>query len=42
MNRFKPEYNMLTKAGSNLNLKHYKQTLDKFKSRKLSTETYLT
>jgi len=35
---FKPEYNILAKAGSSLNFKHSKQTLDKFKSRKLSAE----
>lgn len=38
IDRFKPEYNTLTKEGSSLNFKHSKQTLDKFKSRKLSTE----
>ena len=35
---FKPEYNILTKAGYSLNFIHSKQTLDKFKSRKLSAE----
>ena len=35
---FKPEYNILTKAGSSLNFKHSKETLLKFKSRKLSGE----
>ena len=34
----KPEYNILTKAGSSLNFKHSKQTLDKFKSGILSAE----
>lgn len=38
IDRFKPEYNILTKAGSSLNFKHSKETLDKFKSRKLSAE----
>jgi group I intron endonuclease len=38
IDRFKPEYNILTKAGSSLNFKHSIQTLDKFKSRKLSAE----
>ena len=38
INRFKPEYNILTKAGYSLNFIHSKQTLDKFKSRKLSAE----
>ena len=38
IDRFKPEYNILAKAGSSLNFKHSKQTLDKFKSRKLSAE----
>lgn len=36
--RFKPEYNILTKAGSSLNFKHSKQTLDKLKSRKLNAK----
>lgn len=38
IDRFKLEYNILTKAGSSLNFKYSKQTLDKFKSRKLSGE----
>jgi group I intron endonuclease len=38
IDRFKAEYNIFIKAGSSLNFKHSKQTLDKFKSRKLSTE----
>ena len=38
IDRFKPEYNILTKAGSSLNFKHSKQTLDKFKYRRLSAE----
>jgi group I intron endonuclease len=38
VDRFKPEYNILTKAESSLNFKHSKQTLDKFKLRKLSAE----
>jgi len=38
INRFKPEYNILTKAASSLNFRHSKQTLDIFKSRKLSAE----
>ena len=33
---FKPEYNILTKAGSSLHFKHSEETLFKFKSRKLS------
>jgi len=33
---FKPEYNILTKAGPSLHFKHYKETFFKFKSRKLS------
>ncbi len=36
--RCKPEYNILTKKGSSLNFKHFKQTLDKFKPRILSAE----
>ena len=35
---FKPEYNILTKAGSSLHFKHSEETLLKFKSRKLSDE----
>lgn len=35
----KPEYNILTKAGSSLGFKHSKETLLKFKLRKLSDET---
>ena len=38
IDKLKPEYNILTKAGSSLNFKHYKETLDKFKYRKLSAE----
>jgi group I intron endonuclease len=38
IDRFKPEYNILNKAGSSLNFKHSKQTLYKFKSRKLNAE----
>lgn len=38
IDRCKPEYNTLTKAGSSLHFKHSKQTLDKFKSRMLSAE----
>ncbi len=38
INYFKPEYNILTKAGSSLDFKHYEETLLKFKSRKLSEE----
>ena len=38
IDRCKPEYNILTKAGSSLNFKHSKQTLDKFKSRIVSAE----
>ena len=34
----KPEYYILTRAGSSLNFKHYKETLDKFKYSKLSDE----
>lgn len=33
---FKPEYNILTKAGSSLHFKHSEDTFYKFKSRKLS------
>ncbi len=33
---FKPEYNILTTAGSSLHFKHSEETLFKFKSRKLS------
>ena len=33
---FKPEYNILTTAGSSLHFKHYEQTKFKFKSRMLS------
>lgn len=33
---FKPEYNILTRAGSSLHFKHSEETLFKFKSRKLS------
>ena len=36
---FKPEYNILTKAGSSLHFKHSEETLLKFKLRKLSDET---
>ena len=35
---FKPEYNILTKAGSSLDFKHSEQTLSKFKLRNLSDE----
>lgn len=35
---FKPEYNILTKAGSSLGFKHSEETLLKYKSRKLSDE----
>jgi group I intron endonuclease len=38
IDKLKPEYNILTKAGSSLNFKHSKETLDKFKSRTLSLE----
>jgi group I intron endonuclease len=38
IDKLKPEYNILTKAGSSLNFKHSKETLDKFKYRKLSAE----
>ena len=38
IDKLKPEYNILTKEGSSLNFKHYKETLDKFKYRKLSAE----
>ncbi len=35
----KPEYNMLKLAGSSFGYKHTQETLDKFKSRKVSEET---
>jgi group I intron endonuclease len=35
---FKPEYNILSKAGSSLEFKHSQQTLSKFKLRKLTDE----
>jgi len=38
INSFKPEYNILTKAGSSLDFKHCLETLAKFKHRKLSSE----
>jgi group I intron endonuclease len=38
IDRFKPEYNILTKSGSSLNFKHSKQTLDKLKYSILSAE----
>lgn len=41
INCFKPEYNILTKVGSSSNFKHYKETLLKFKSRKLREEALL-
>ena len=37
----KPEYNILTKAGSSLGFKHSPETLLKFKNRKLSPEAYI-
>lgn len=36
IDHFKPEYNILTTAGSSLHFKHSEETLLKFKSRKLS------
>ena len=36
--RFKPEYNILAKAGSSLNFKHSKERSEEFKYRKLSAE----
>ena len=38
IDKLKPEYSILTKAGSSSNFKHSKETLDKFKYRKLSAE----
>jgi hypothetical protein len=38
IDKLKPEYNILTKAGSSLNFKHYKETLYKLKYHKLSAE----
>jgi len=38
INYFKPEYNILSIAGSSLNFKHSEETLLKFKSRKLSSD----
>ena len=38
INYFKPEYNILSLAGSSLNFKHSEETLLKFKSRKLSSD----
>lgn len=37
----KPEYNILSKAGSNLGYKHTAETLKKFKTRKFSKETLI-
>jgi hypothetical protein len=33
LDRYEPEYNMLTKAGSSLGFRHYEQTLSMFRSR---------
>lgn len=38
LDKFKPEYNILTTAGSSLGFKHSEETLLKFKLRKLSDE----
>lgn len=38
LDKYEPEYNILTKAGSSLGFKHYEQTLSMFRSRKLSGE----
>lgn len=38
INLFKPEYNILSKAGSSLGFKHSSHTILKFKTRKLSPE----
>ena len=37
---FKPEYNLLNKAGSSLGFKHSSETLLKFKDRKLSSQAH--
>lgn len=39
INLLKPEYNILSKAGSSLGFKHSAETLLKFKTRKLSVES---
>jgi hypothetical protein len=38
LDKYEPEYNILTKAGSSLGFKHSEQTLSMFRSRKLSGE----
>ena len=39
LDKFKPEYNILKTAGSCLGYRHTKETLAKFRARKLSEET---
>jgi len=41
IDNLKPEYNILSKAGSNLGYKHTAETLEKFKTRKFSKETLI-
>lgn len=38
LDKYEPEYNILTKAGSSLGFKHSEETLSMFRSRKLSGE----
>ena len=38
IDKYKPEYNILTKAGSTLGFKHYEETLSKYRLRRLSPE----
>lgn len=38
LDKYEPEYNILTKAGSSLGFKHSEQTLSMFRSRKFSGE----
>lgn len=33
LDKYEPEYNILTKAGSSLGFRHYEQTLSMFRSR---------